>query len=44
MMYQENPRGDKQNSFAIDHQIPFVIYLGEDEIKANKIKIKVKYI
>jgi histidyl-tRNA synthetase len=35
---------DKQMDYAIDNRIPFIIFLGENEVKENKIKIKVKFI
>ena len=35
---------DKQMDYAIDNRIPFIIFLGENEVKENKIKIKVNNI
>jgi histidyl-tRNA synthetase len=32
---------DKQMDFASDNRIPFVIFIGENEVKDNKVKIKV---
>ena len=43
MLYQENPRNDKQMDFVMENRVPFVIYIGETEVKENKIKIKVFY-
>jgi len=43
ILYSENPRNDKQMDFVMDNRIPFVIYIGETEVKENKIKIKVLY-
>lgn len=40
-MYQQDPRMDKQMDYAVDNRIPFVIFLGENEVKENKIKLKV---
>jgi histidyl-tRNA synthetase len=31
---------DKQNDYALENQIPFVVYIGEDEIKENKVELK----
>jgi threonyl-tRNA synthetase len=28
--------------FAIDNKVPFIIYIGENEVKENKLKVKVK--
>lgn len=40
ILYQENPRNDKQMDFVMENRIPFVIYIGENEVKENKVKIK----
>jgi len=40
VLYNENPRMDKQMDYANDNRIPFVIFIGENEIKENKIKLK----
>ena len=40
-MYNENPRNDKQMDFAIDNKVPFIIYIGENEVKENNLKVKV---
>ena len=40
MLYNDTPRMDKQNDYATSNRIPFVIYIGENEIKENKIKLK----
>ncbi len=31
---------DKQMDYACDNRIPFIIFIGENEIKENKIKVK----
>ena len=31
---------DKQMDFAVDNRVPFIIFIGENEVKENKIKIK----
>jgi histidyl-tRNA synthetase len=41
ILYNENPRMDKQMDYASEHKVPFVIFLGENEVKENRIKIKV---
>lgn len=43
ILYNENPRMDKHMDYALDNRIPFIIFIGENEVKENKIKIKVKY-
>ena len=40
MLYNENPRMDKQMDYAQENQIPFLLFIGENEIKENKVKIK----
>lgn len=30
--------------FAIDNKVPFIIYIGDTEVKENKIKVKVNKI
>jgi histidyl-tRNA synthetase len=40
MLYNDVPRMDKQNDFAVSNKIPFIIFVGEDEIKEKKIKVK----
>jgi histidyl-tRNA synthetase len=40
MLYNENPRMDKQMDHALENQIPFLLFIGENEIKEKKVKIK----
>jgi histidyl-tRNA synthetase len=40
MLYNENPRMDKQMDYAVNNKIPFMIFIGENELKENKLKIK----
>ena len=40
ILYNENPRMDKQMDYGLKNKIPFLIFVGENEIKENKIKIK----
>jgi histidyl-tRNA synthetase len=42
ILYNENPRDDKQMKYTLENRIPFMIFIGENEIKDNKIKIKVR--
>lgn len=42
-LYNENPRNDKQMDFATNNKVPFVIFIGENEVKENKIKVKVYF-
>ena len=41
ILYQENPRQDKQMDYAINNKIPFIVYVGENEKKTNKFNIKI---
>ena len=40
ILYNENPRMDKQMDHSIENKIPFVIFIGENELKESKIKVK----
>ena len=40
ILYNENPRMDKQMDYVVNNKIPFMIFLGENELKENKLKIK----
>ena len=41
MVYESAPKPQKQLSFALESKIPFIIWIGEDEIKNSIVKIKV---
>ena len=41
ILYQENPRKDKQMDYAINNKIPFIIFVGENEKINNKYNIKI---
>ena len=40
ILYNENPRMDKQMDYAVNNRIPFMVFIGDNELKENKIKIK----
>ena len=40
ILYNENPRMDKQMDYVINNKIPFMVFIGENELKENKLKIK----
>ena len=40
-LYDEKPKPAKQLNYALENMIPFVIWIGDDEIKNNKFKVKV---
>jgi histidyl-tRNA synthetase len=40
ILYNENPRMDKQMDYTINNKIPFMVFIGENELKENKLKIK----
>ena len=44
MIHDEYPRPDKQLKYALEKQIPYVIWVGEDEVKNNVVKIKNLYL
>jgi len=41
ILYNENPRQDKQMDYAINNRIPFIIFVGEKEKANNKFNIKI---
>jgi len=43
MLYNDNPKTQKQLEYALDNYMPFILWIGEDEIKNNKVKIKCLY-
>ena len=40
ILYNENPRMDKQNDYILENRIPFAVFIGENEIQEGKVKIK----
>ena len=40
ILYNENPRMDKQLEYSLKNKIPFMVFIGENELKENKLKIK----
>ena len=40
ILYNENPRMDKQMDYTVNNKIPFMVFIGENELKENKLKIK----
>ena len=40
ILYNENPRMDKQMDYVVNNKIPFIVFIGENELKENKLKIK----
>ena len=43
-IHDEFPRPDKQLKFALEKRIPFIVWVGEDEVKNNVFKIKNLYL
>lgn len=42
ILYESAPKPQKQLSFGLESQIPYIIWLGDDEIKNSIVKIKVR--
>lgn len=42
IVYESSPKPQKQLSYALEGKIPYIIWLGEDEIKNSIVKVKVK--
>lgn len=40
ILYNETPRMDKQNDFVTTNKIPFMIFIGDDEVKNGTLKLK----
>ena len=40
ILYNENPRMDKQMDYILENRIPFAVFIGENEVNEGKIKIK----
>ena len=40
-IYNEKPKPQKQLGYALENQIPYTLWIGEDEIKKNVINVKV---
>ena len=40
ILYNENPRMDKQMDYIVENRIPFAVFIGESEIQEGKVKIK----
>lgn len=40
ILYNENPRMDKQMDYVVNNKVPFIIFIGENELKEGKLKIK----
>ena len=36
ILYNENPRMDKQMDYTINNKIPFMVFIGENELKENR--------
>lgn len=42
-MYVEKAKPDKQFSYAFENEIPLILWLAEEELKAGEVKIKILY-
>lgn len=42
ILYENNPKIQKHNDFATNAKIPFVIWIGESEVNAGIVKVKVE--
>ena len=40
MLYDLNPKPDKQLKKALNMKIPIIVWIGEDELKNNTVKVK----
>lgn len=40
-LYNDNPKPQKQLSYALENGIPLIIFIGDDEIKNKRVKLKV---
>lgn len=44
ILHEENPKPQKFISHALDNMVPFIIWLGNDEIENGNAKVKVRYL
>jgi histidyl-tRNA synthetase len=42
IIFTEDPKAPKQLDYALENNVPFITWVGEDEVKNEKIKLKVK--
>jgi len=42
-LYDQKPKPKKPLEYALENKVPFILWLGEDEFKSNKVNIKVIY-
>ena len=42
IIYEQAPKPAKQLTYALESQVPFIIWIGEDEIKSGVVKVKVE--
>ncbi len=40
ILYEDIPKIDKQMNYALSKKIPYNLFIGEEEIKQNKFKLK----
>ena len=40
-LYNAKPKPQKQIDYVHEHLIPYMLWIGEDEVKANQVKLKV---
>jgi histidyl-tRNA synthetase len=40
ILYQENIRNEKAMDYAVEHRIPFMVFIGENELKEGKVNVK----
>lgn len=40
MIYEDNPKPDKQLKKALTDNIPLIIWIGENELKEQSVKVK----
>ena len=41
-IYNEKPKPQKQLGYALENYVPFIVWMGENELKENKCNLKVK--
>lgn len=42
-IYETDPKPDRQLKQALENKVPFIVWIGEDEIKKGELKIKCTY-
>ena len=40
ILYEDIPKIEKQMNYSLSKKIPYILFIGEEEVKQNKFKLK----